>query len=218
MFYASEREQAQKKTIRRRRCLPIELREKRKRMIEREQLDLRSALAELGLDSSTSTSTSEPSQPLLDAATIRAAFRRRAKEIHPDLNPGARAEEEASRRFARLSRAAEVALAAASGRGSHYSSQFQHQGVPESLLSSLLRQRKVALGLSAALVAAGGGALWLALGVHRDRYSKEVAAVVRQPPSEAALSVARMVEEARVEARDLRLKAEAEAEKKKGRK
>ena len=43
----------------------------------------------------------------------------------------------------------------------------------------------------AALVAAGGGALWLALGVHRDRYSKEVAAVVRQPPSEAALAVSR---------------------------
>ena len=82
------------------------------------------------------------------------------------------------------------------------------------LLSSLLRQRRVALGLSAALVAAGGGALWLALGVHRDRYSKEVAAVVRQPPSEAALAVSRMVEEARVEARDLRLRAEAEAEKK----
>ena len=167
----------------------------------------RQALKELGLVSSSSTSTtSEP----FDAATIRAAFRRRAKEIHPDLNPTAGAEE-AARQFARLSRAAEVALAA--GR-SPTLSRFQHQGPAEPLLSSLLRQRRVALGLSAALVAAGGGALWLALGVHRDRYSKEVAAVVRQPPSEAALAVSRMVEEARVEARDLRLRAEAEAEKK----
>ena len=169
--------------------------------------DLSSALKELGLVSSSSTSTtSEP----FDAATIRAAFRRRAKEIHPDLNPTAGAEV-AARQFARLSRAAVVALAA--GR-SPTLSRFQHQGPAEPLLSSLLRQRRVALGLSAALVAAGGGALWLALGVHRDRYSKEVAAVVRQPPSEAALAVSRMVEEARVEARDLRLRAEAEAEKK----
>lgn len=162
-------------------------------------LDLRSALEELGLgasSTSTSTSTSSPSSEPMDAATIRAAFRRRAKEIHPDLNPSAGAEE-AARQFARLSRAAEVALAA--GRGSPLS---RFQAAPaESLLSSLLRQRRVALGLSAALVAAGGGALWLALGVHRDRYSREVAAVVRQPPSEAALAVSRMVEEARVEKR-----------------
>ena len=165
-------------------------------------LDVSSALEELGLPSSTCTS-GEP----LDAATIRAAFRRRAKEIHPDLNPTAGAQE-AARQFARLSRAAEVALAA--GRGGFPSSRFQHRAPAESLLSSLLRQRRVALGLSAALVAAGGGALWLALGVHRDRYSREVAARVRQPPSEAALAVSRMVEEARVEARDLKLKTEAE--------
>lgn len=172
-----------------------------------DHLDLRSALVELGLDSSASTSTSEP----LDAAAIRAAFRRRAKEIHPDLNPQA-GSEEAARRFARLSHAAEVALAA--GRGMAYSSSHFGQAPAESLLSSLLRQRKVALGLSAALVAAGGGALWLALGVHRDRYSKEVAAVVRKPPSEAALALSRMVEEARVEARDLKkLKAQEEREK-----
>lgn len=166
-----------------------------------DHLDLRSALEELGIgassSSSTSTSTSSPSSELLDAATIRAAFRRRAKEIHPDLNPSAGAEE-AARQFARLSRAAEVALAA--GRGASPRSRFQ-AAPAESLLTSLLRQRRVALGLSAALVAAGGGALWLALGVHRDRYSKEVAAVVRQPPSEAALAVSRMVEEARVEKR-----------------
>lgn len=150
--------------------------------------DLRSALAELGLDS--------PASEPLNAATIRAAFRRRAKETHPDLNPRAGAEE-AAKQFARLSRAAEVALAAGRGGPSSPHSHFRHQAQAESLLSSLLRQRKVALGLSAALVAAGGGALWLALGVHRDRYSKEVAAVVRQPPSEAALAVSRMVEEAR---------------------
>ena len=171
-----------------------------------DDLDLASALEELGLSASNSSSSSEP----LDAAAIRAAFRRRAKEIHPDLNPNSGAAE-AARQFSRLSRAAEVALAA--GRPGSYS-HFQHAGAAEPLLSSLLRQRRVALGLSAALVVAGGGALWLALGVHRDRYSKEVAAVVRQPPSEAALAVSRMVEEARVEARrDLRLRAKEEAEK-----
>lgn len=170
-----------------------------------DDLDLDSALVELGLSSSTSTSASEP----FDAAAIRAAFRRRAKEIHPDLNPHAGAEE-AARQFARLSRAAEVALAAGRSGFSHSRSSPFQAGPAETLLSSLLRQRRVALGLSAALVAAGGGALWLALGVHRDQYSKLVAAVVRQPPSEAALAVSRMVEEARVEARDLRLRAAAE--------
>lgn len=149
-----------------------------------------SALSELGLDPSSSSSD-------LDAATIRAAFRAKAKECHPDLNPQLEGDA-AAKKFSRLSRAAEVALAAS--RGHNYREHFGFAtSPPESAVSYLLRQRRVALGLSAALIAAGGGALYLSLNVHRDRYSRQVAEVVRAPPSEAAVAVSRMVEEARTD-------------------
>jgi len=153
--------------------------------------ELSRSLCELGLNPSTSSTST------LDAATIRAAFRAKAKTCHPDLNPQLKGDA-ASRKFARLSRALEVALAAS--RGQHYREHFGFTASPpESAISYLLRQRRVALGLSAALIAAGGGALYLSLHVHRDRYSRQVAEVVRAPPSEAAVAVSRMVEEARTD-------------------
>lgn len=163
--------------------------------------DLRDALSELGLDDEQAPASISSFSSTLDAASIRAAFREKAKKVHPDLNPHLGADE-ASAKLARLSRAAEVALSAARGelrRSRGLFSPSSATAPPESALSYLLRQRRVALGLSAALVAAGGGALWLSLNVHRDRYSRQVAEVVRGPPSEAAVAVSRMVEEARTD-------------------